>query len=77
LAGETETDMRARRSSALRAIGRSLGEGVMWMGFGWYGTHLPHPHPWPEYVFPPAEQPYLPPLSQEEFARWTALVDDL
>ncbi|MFF1548907.1 hypothetical protein [Streptomyces sp. NPDC058291] len=47
------------------------------MGFGWYGTHLPHPHPWPEYVFPPAEQPYLPPLSQEEFARWTALVDDL
>jgi hypothetical protein len=75
LAGETETDMRARRSSALRAIGRSLGEGVMWMGFGWYGSPLPHP--WTGYVIPPAEQPCLPPLSEEEFARWTALVEDL
>jgi len=75
LAGETETDMRARRSSALRAIGRSLGEGVMWMGLGWYGAHLPDP--WPDYVLPPAELPFPPPVSEEEFVRWAALADDL
>lgn len=64
----TETDMRARHASAVRAIGRSIGEGLMWMGFGWFGAHASHP--WSGYAMPPAEQPCLPPLSEEEFARW-------
>ncbi|MFD4263981.1 hypothetical protein ACFWR9_41855 [Streptomyces sp. NPDC058534] len=67
--------MRARGASAVRALGRSFGEGVMWMGFGWFGA-LP-PHPWSGYAVPPVEQPCLPPLSQEEFVRWTAPVKDL
>jgi hypothetical protein len=65
--------MRARHASAMRAIGRSLYEGVMWMGFDWYGTHLPHP--WTGYAIPPAEQPWLPPLSDEAFAQWPALIE--
>lgn len=75
LAGETETDMRAWHSSPLRAVGRSLGEGLMWMAIGWYGTYLPHP--WMGYVSPPTEQPCLPPLSEEEPARFSELVGDL
>ena len=75
LAGETETDMRARRSSAFKAIGRNLGEGLMWMAIGWYGTYLPTP--WTQCVSPPPEPPCLPPLSQEELARWHELVGDL
>ncbi|OAH10962.1 hypothetical protein [Streptomyces jeddahensis] len=67
--------MRARHASALRAIGRNIGEGLMWMGFAWYGTHPPHP--WTGYVMPPAEQPCLPPLTEEELAQWTALVKHL
>ncbi len=70
LAGETETVMRTPRASAMSAVGRSLGEGLMWMGFGWYGTQPPHP--WSGYAMPPAEPPCLPPLSEREFARWTA-----
>ncbi|WP_234393213.1 hypothetical protein [Streptomyces pactum] len=49
--------------------------GLTWMGFGWYGTHPPHP--WSGYAIPPAEQPCLPPLSEEEFVRWTAPVKHL
>lgn len=75
MAGETETDMRARCSSVLWAIGRSLGEGLMWMAIGWYGTYLPTP--WTQYVSPPPEQPCLPPLSQEELARFNELVSKL
>ncbi|MER7780376.1 hypothetical protein ABTZ21_36170 [Streptomyces sp. NPDC096191] len=71
----TETVMRARRASALRNLGRSIGEGLAWTGLGFYGTHPPHP--WTGYVIPPAEQPYLPPLSEEEFVRWTAPVKHL
>jgi hypothetical protein len=67
--------MRARHTSAMRAIARSLGEGVMWMGLGWYGTHPPHP--WTGYAIPPVEQPCPPSLSEEEFARWTAQVRHL
>lgn len=47
----------------------------MWMGLGWYGAHLPDP--WPDYVLPPAELPFPPPVSEEEFVRWAALADDL
>ena len=78
MAGETETDMRAwhtSASSALWAIGRNLGEGLMWMAIGWYGTYLPTP--WTQYVSPPGEPPCLPPLSPEELARFNELVSKL
>lgn len=75
MAGETETDMRAWHTSAFKAIGRNLGEGLMWMAIGWYGTYLPTP--WTQYVSPPGEPPCLPPLSQEELTRWNELVSKL
>ncbi|MCK1822186.1 hypothetical protein MTQ10_21895 [Streptomyces sp. XM83C] len=68
--------MRARRPPGLiRSLGRSLGEGVMWMGFGWFAIHLPHP--WTGYVIPPGEQPCLPPLPQEEIARRLDLLEEV
>ncbi|MEU0290453.1 hypothetical protein ABZ368_32190 [Streptomyces sp. NPDC005908] len=59
----------------MRAIGRSIGEGFMWMGFAWYGAHPPPP--WTGHASPPGERPCVPPLSEEEFARWTALIRHL
>ena len=57
----------------MRSIGRTLGEGLMWMGFAWNG--MCPPHAWAEYGIPLVEQPCLPPpLSEEELAEWTALV---
>lgn len=56
----------------MRSIGKSLGEGLMWMGFAWNAMYPPPG--WANPGLPFTEQPCLPPLSEEELAEWTALV---
>ncbi|MFJ5265744.1 hypothetical protein ACIQAC_35320 [Streptomyces sp. NPDC088387] len=67
--------MRKREGGPLRALGRSVGEGLMWMGFAWYGTQSPHP--WTEWAgcaLPPTGQPpCLPPVPHEVLAELDAL----
>ncbi|NBM14413.1 hypothetical protein [Streptomyces sp. GC420] len=65
--------MRSRRRSAVTAMGKRLGESLLWMGFAWTGVCPPHA--WTDDAIPPAELPCLPPyLPEDELARWTALV---
>lgn len=67
--------MGARLRSAMRSIWKNLDEGLMWMGLAWSGTYPPFE--WEESSNPPADQPCLPPLSEEENAAWAALVKHL
>lgn len=47
----------------------------MWMGIAWNGMYPSET--WTDYGIPLAEQPCLPPLSEEELTEWTALVKHL
>ncbi|MGW0117208.1 hypothetical protein [Streptomyces sp. NPDC003327] len=69
--------MGARLRSAMRSLWKDFGEGLMWMGFAWNGMYPPLE--WQDFRVPPppADQPCLPPLSEEELAEWSALVKQL
>jgi len=56
----------------MRSLGRTIGEGLMWMGYAWNGLHPPLSEG--DYDMHLAEQPCWPPLSEKELAEWTALV---
>lgn len=67
--------MGVRLRSAMRSISKTIGQGLMWMGFAWNGVYPPYE--WTDFRIPPADQPCLPPLSEEELADWAALVKQL
>jgi hypothetical protein len=46
------------------------------MGLAWSGMYSPYCD-WMDFRSPPADQPCLPPLSEEELAEWAALVKHL
>ena len=67
--------MVARLRSAMRSLSKNFGEGLMWMGFAWSGMYPPYDGR--DFGIPLADQPCLPPLSEEELAAWAALVKHL
>jgi hypothetical protein len=72
-----EITMGARFGSAVRWIWRNVTEGLMCMGWAFSGAVPPVAPEYTEQVIPPAEQPSLPALSEEELATWAALVKQL
>ncbi|MEU8508812.1 hypothetical protein AB0C40_29695 [Streptomyces brevispora] len=72
-----EIDMGSRLRSAMRSMWTQFGKGLMWMGFAWNGMYPPLE--WQDFRPPlrPADQPCLPPLSEEELATWSVLVKKL